>query len=82
MQKLDLTYPCTWSYCAIGSDREAMMREIPVKLGAIPHAIAPGNKSSAGNYCSLYIDATVRSEEQRLAIASLLKSITGVKAVL
>ena len=59
-----------------------MIREIPLKLGAIPHTVTEGNRSSRGNYCSLNIDATVQSEQERLSILPLLQSISCVKMVL
>ena len=82
MEKPEIEYPCTWSYRAIGTDKELMLREIPNKLGSIPHTVSPGNTSRAGNYCSLQIDATVQSESERLSVTPLLQSIPGVKMVL
>ena len=82
MEKPVIEYPCTWSYRAIGTDKDVMLKEIPKKLGSIPHTVSPGNTSRGGNYCSLNIDATVQSESERLSITPLLKSIPGVKMVL
>jgi uncharacterized protein len=82
MEKPEIEYPCIWSYRTIGSDHDSMMKEIPLKLGTIPHTITPGNQSSKGNYCSLNVDATVQSEMERHAVTTLLKSVSGVKMVL
>ncbi|MBN1757163.1 MAG: DUF493 domain-containing protein [Chitinispirillaceae bacterium] len=82
MEKPVIEYPCTWSYRAIGTDKNVMMAEIPLKLGSIPYSITQGNTSRAGNYCSLNIDAIVQSESERLSITPMLRSIPGVKMVL
>lgn len=82
MEKPEIEYPCTWSYRAIGSDKNLMMQEIPKKLASIPHTISPGNMSRAGKYCSINIDATVQSESERHTVTTMLRSISGVKMVL
>ena len=82
MKKPVIEYPCTWSYRAIGTDANLMKKEIPLKLGSIPHTITSGNTSREGNYCSVNIDAMVHTETERLSIVPLIKSIPGVKMVL
>ena len=71
MEKPVIEYPCTWSYRAIGTDSDFMMKEIADRLASIPHTVTSGNTSRGGNYCSLNVDATVHSETERLSIVPL-----------
>jgi putative lipoic acid-binding regulatory protein len=82
VEKPIITYPCSWSYRVIGTDKELMLKKIPEKLGTIKHTVSAGNQSAKGKYTSLNIDAVVHDEKERLSVLSLLQSIETVKMVI
>jgi putative lipoic acid-binding regulatory protein len=82
MKKPEITYPCTWSYRLIGEDRAGMIEAIPGTMGAIKHTFEAGNRSSGGKYVTINIEAFVQSEEERLSVFALLRSIATVKMVI
>ena len=80
--KVDIEYPCTWSYKVIGIDAEAMQNAVETVLGAQRYLLSHSRQSSGGKYVSLHLETVVESEESRNAIFQLLKDHAAVRMVL
>lgn len=81
-QKLDLTYPCMWSYRIIGSDKKEIEQAGEEILAGRKYTFAFSNASSSGKYYSFNIDVMVESEEERVWIFDSLKNHKNIKMVL
>lgn len=81
-EKPDISYPCTWEYKVIGTDREKI--EAIIAAACSPHVpiITLANVSSSGRYCSLNATIDVDSEEMRLNIFKRLQDHKEVKMVI
>lgn len=80
--KLEISYPCHWSYRVIGEDL-SLLKEVIVKACA-PHpvTISHSQSSSKGKYHSLNAALTVPDEATRLAIYERIRENPAVKIVL
>lgn len=81
-QKLELNYPCAWSYKVIGPDEDKLRQAVAQVIQDAPHRIQFSKRSSGGKYISLGLEVTVHSEEHRLLIFNALKAAKAVKYVL
>mgnify|MGYP001814364801 CR=1 FL=1 len=80
--KLELDYPCSWSYTLIGGQEEKLRQAIDAVAGGVEHSVKPGNKSKTGKYCSLTLELEVKSEAMRIAIFYALEEQADVRSVL
>lgn len=80
-KKLEVTYPCQWSYRVIGKDEEKL-RAVISNLISSQHTIEYSKQSRAGKYCSLNVTVEVHSEENRLSIHESLKNHQDIQIVL
>jgi len=80
--KVEITYPCTWSYKIIGVDKDALFKAADAALGGVPFEISESNKSANGKYLSFNIRLKVSSDEQRRQIADELSGSSAIKIVL
>ena len=82
-QKLELEYPCKWTFKVIGTNRERIEKAI---AGCVPHEenrrVSFSNISRGGKYCSLNLEVTVTDEKTRTAIYIALKKHPDVKIVM
>jgi len=81
-QKLELEYPCNWSYKVVGEEREMLENAIREVILEREHKIAHSNTSRNGKYISLNLDLLVHNEEDRQFIYEALKAHQHVKMVL
>ena len=81
-RKPDISYPCTWEYKVIGTNREQLEKVIIESCKPAVAEIVLSNVSSNGKYYSLNATLTVDTEEMRNTIFNLLQSNPAVKMVI
>ncbi|RAX57523.1 hypothetical protein CCZ01_05950 [Helicobacter monodelphidis] len=81
MQKLQLEYPCKWSYKIIGSDKQKM-EEAVFEILESNYELIPSRASLTGKYYSIEINTEVKSEEERYRIFFKLKDCEHIRFVL
>ena len=81
-QKLELEYPCSWSYKLIGHEKEAMQKAIHDVIDKREHNLTHSNASKTGKYISLNLDLLVHNEDDRSFIYEALKAHQNIKMVL
>ncbi|MFT7002938.1 MAG: putative lipoic acid-binding regulatory protein [Sulfurimonas sp.] len=80
--KLELTYPCTWSYKLIAGEKEALQKAIHDVIEKREHTLTHSNNSKAGKYVSMNLDLLVHNEDDRNFIYEALKAHQHIKMVL
>ncbi len=78
----EISYPCTWEYRVIGTDRQRLRQIILSACEPAVPAIRDGNRSSHGRYCSVNASVEVTSEDMRLAIFARISNNPEIKLVI
>lgn len=81
-EKLELTYPCSWSYKLIAGEKEALEKAIHDVIEYREHKLTHSNKSKSGKYISMNLDLLVHNEDDRNFIYEALKQHQNIKMVL
>lgn len=81
-KKLELIYPCSWSYKLIGHEKEAMQKAIHDVIVEREHKLEHSKASKTGKYISLNLDLLVHNEDDRNFIYEALKAHQNIKMVL
>jgi len=81
-KKLELTYPCSWSYKLIGHEKEAIQKAIHDVILEREHNLKHSNNSKAGKYVSMNLDLIIQNEDERNFIYEALKAHQNIKMVL
>jgi len=81
-QKLELEYPCSWSYTVFGADTNLLERAVREVVGDAAHTLRASQKSKGGKYFSMHLAVTVQDDEQRLTIFRELHEHSDVVYVL
>ena len=81
-EKLELTYPCSWSYKLIASEVEALKQAIRDVIYEREHKLTHSKNSKGGKYVSMNLDMLVHNEDDRNFIYGALKAHQHVKMVL
>ena len=81
-RRLELDYPCTWSYTIIGASEEAIRRAVAELMGDRRHTLAFSHRSKTGKFCSLHLELTVDDEEHRMATYHALHGHADIRIVL
>ncbi|MDD5401128.1 MAG: DUF493 domain-containing protein [Campylobacterota bacterium] len=81
-EKLELTYPCSWSYKLIASEVEALKKAIRDVIDEREHKLTHSNNSKGGKYISMNLDMLVHNEDDRNFIYQALKAHQHIKMVL
>lgn len=81
-EKLELTYPCSWTYKLIGHEKEAIQKAIHEVILEREHKLTHSNASKTGKYISLNLDLLVHNEDDRNFIYEALKAHQHIKMVL
>jgi putative lipoic acid-binding regulatory protein len=81
-QKLELSYPCSWSYKLIGHEKEAIQKAIHEVILEREHNLNHSNSSKTNKYISMNLDLLVHNEDDRNFIYEALKSHQNIKMVL
>lgn len=81
MEKLNLHYPCKWTYKVIGSNAEEIQKAV---FDILPnkYEMVHSKSSIKGKYHSFDIHTEVMSEEERHRIFYALKSCAAIKFVI
>ncbi len=80
--KLELTYPCSWSYKLISGEKEALEKAIHDVIVDREHNLTHSNNSKSGKYISMNLDLLVHNEDDRNFIYEALKAHQNIKMVL
>ena len=81
-EKLQLEYPCNWSYKLIASEVEALKQAITDVIDEREHKLAHSKNSKGGKYISMNLDMLVHNEDDRNFIYEALKAHQNIKMVL
>lgn len=81
-EKLDLSYPCSWSYKLIAGEVEALKKAIHDVIDEREHKLTHSKKSKGGKYISMNLDMLVHNEDDRNFIYEALKQHQHIKMVL
>jgi len=81
-EKLELTYPCSWSYKLIAGEKEALEKAIRDVIDAREHKLTHSKNSKGGKYVSMNLDLLVHNEDDRNFIYQALKAHQNIKMVL
>lgn len=82
MKKLEIEYPCDWTFKIIGQDEELLRKAAMSSLQSRIYIINKSNASSGGKYISLNLVVTVKDEIDRNEIFNGLQNDSAVKLVL
>ncbi|WP_373001708.1 YbeD family protein [Sulfurimonas sp.] len=80
--KLELTYPCSWSYKLIAGEKEALEKAIHDVIVEREHKLTHSKNSKGGKYVSMNLDLLVHNEDDRNFIYEALKAHQNIKMVL
>lgn len=80
--KLELDYPCLWTYKIIGSIQEDLRQAVLDVVGELEHTLTFSNNSKTGRYLSLKLELIVKDEKHRLSIYEGLSRHDAIKIVL
>ena len=80
--KLELTYPCSWSYKLIAGEKEALEQAIRDVIDEREHKLTHSKNSKGGKYVSMNLDLLVHNEDDRNFIYEALKAHQNIKMVL
>lgn len=80
--KLELQYPCSWSYKLIGHEKEAIQEAIHEVILEREHTLNHSNNSKTGKYVSLNLALVIQNEDERNFIYEALKKHQNIKMVL
>jgi len=81
-KKLELEYPCSWSYKLIGYEKKAIQKAIHDVILKREHNLTHSNASKAGKYVSMNLDLVIQNEDERNFIYEALKAHQNIKMVL
>ncbi|DAB28820.1 MAG: hypothetical protein A2513_11440 [Sulfurimonas sp. RIFOXYD12_FULL_33_39] len=81
-EKLELIYPCSWSYKLIASEVEALKKAIHDVISEREHKLTHSKSSKGGKYVSMNLDMLVHNEDDRNFIYEALKAHQHIKMVL
>ncbi len=81
-EKLELEYPCSWTYKLIGHEKEAIQKAIHDVILEREHNLSHSNASKTGKYVSMNLDLVIQNEDERNFIYQALKDHQNIKMVL
>ena len=81
-KKLELTYPCSWSYKVIIEAHHEISVVASSVLREREHSIKKSNNSKTGKFQSYNISLLVHNDDDRHEVFQLFKAHEGVKMVL
>ena len=81
-EKIELDYPCSWTYKLIGHEKEAMQKAIHDVILQREHSFEHSNTSKTGKYVSMNLELVITNEDERTFIFEALKAHQNIKMVL
>ena len=82
MKKLEIEYPCDWTFKIIGQNEELLRKAATASLQSRIHTLNNSNASSGGKYISLNLTVNVKDETDRNEIFNSLQSDSAIKLIL
>jgi len=79
--KLELDYPCNWTYKLVIRQEENIKKIIKEVLDEREHGVKPSKTSKAGKFKSYTLDLIVENEEDRKDLYQLLGDHEHIKMV-
>ena len=80
--KLELTYPCSWSYKLIAGEKEALEQAIRDVIDEREHKLTHSKNSKSGKYISMNLDLVIQNDDERNFIYEALKAHQNIVRVL
>lgn len=80
--KLELEYPCSWTYKLVAGEKEALQKAIHDVILEREHTLTHSNTSKTGKYVSMNLDLVIQNEDERNFIYEALKAHQNIKMVL
>lgn len=80
--KVQITYPCEWSYKIIGENRENMLKAVDAIIKSDSFYVFESHTSKKGKYSSLEVKVTVQDEFERNSYFKSLAEHTDIRFVL
>ena len=81
-EKVELEYPCNWTYKLIAQSKENIQKAIDDVVGEREITLTHSNNSKNGKYVSMNLDMLVHNEDDRNFIYESLKKHQDIKMVL
>ncbi len=81
-EKVELEYPCSWTYKLIGHEKEAIQQAIHDVIIERAHNLTHSNNSKTGKYVSMNLELIIQNEDERNFIYEALKKHQNIKMVL
>ena len=82
LPKLELEYPCSWTYKLVGHEKEAIQEAIHSVILEREHNLTHSKASKGGKYVSMNLDLVITNEDERNFIFAALKAHQNIKMVL
>lgn len=80
--KLDISYPCDWTYKVIGASDKEVRDAISEIMFEREHKLDLSNRSSKGKFVSFTLKTVVHTEEDRTDLFKLLTDHSNIIRVL
>lgn len=81
-KKLDLSFPCPWTYTVFGEDETVLHEVVGGIVGSLEHTLSFSNTSKGGKYRSYELVVVVSSDDERLTIFRRLHEHPDIRYVL
>lgn len=81
-KKVQITYPCEWSYKIIGQDRTKMLLAVDSIIKSDSMLIRESHSSRNGKYISLELRVRVQNESERNSYFKILAEHSEIRMVL
>jgi len=81
-EKLELTYPTSWTYKLIGYEKKAIQKAIHDVIVEREHNLTHSNASKTGKYISMNLDLIIQNDDERNFIYEALKAHENIVRVL
>ena len=80
--KIELEYPCNWSYKLIAGEKEALEKAVHDVIDERERKLTHSKNSKGGKYISMNLELLVHNEDDRNFIYEALKAHQNIKMVL
>jgi len=77
-----MDYPCEWGYRVIAGQESHIRLAVQQAFGGHPVRLGEVRRSTGGRWCSMSVDTTVQSDEERLTFFEKLRHAAGIRLVL
>lgn len=81
-EKLELNYPCNWTYKVIGYNDEEIKQAVHEVVARSEYTLKPSKTSKKGKFKSFTLEVLVHNEEDRKTLYEILCAHSKIKMVL